>query len=106
MDFFTAMRRLGMSTRDVADAFDDFPYQVKAWDSGAETVPPAVAAAIWRWIDEQDQEIERQAASLSRITEPQLVIRRGGMNGHPFGWWDYVACQLPEEVDVMIVMVD
>lgn len=106
-EFYLATRRLGMSTQDVADMFGDFPYRVRAWELGTETAPPAVAAALWEWIDEQDHEIERQVARLSGVAEPRLVISRGGMNGHPIGWWDYVACQVPVEVDdVLIVHVD
>lgn len=102
----TAMRRLGMTTHDVADAFGVYPMVAQRWELGIRTAPMEVVAALWEWMDEQDQEIERQAARLSRLTEPDFVIHRGGMNGHPFGWWDYIACQLPEELDVRIVHVD
>lgn len=106
MEFSTAMRRLGMSTRDVADRFGVFLWVAREWESGTQTAPREVAAALWKWIDEQDREIERQAARLSRFTERRLAIRRCGMKGHPIGWWNYVACQVPEEVDVLIVYVD
>ena len=107
MEFYRAIRRLGMSTQDVADMFDIFPVVVRWWESGVETVPAAVVDAIWGWIAEQDQEIDRQIARLSGVREPQLVIRRGGMKGHPLDWWKYVACQVPVGVDdVRIVYVD
>lgn len=56
---------------------------------------------------EQQQEIDRQITRLSGVNEPELVIRRGGMDGHPLIWWQYVASQVAEAVsEVRIVYVD
>lgn len=93
-EFTLAIRRLGMSTRDVADRFGVTRWDVREWESGAETAPPVVALALWEEIDEQDQEIERQVARLSHVADPQFENRRGGMEGHPFEWWHYVARQV------------
>lgn len=93
-EFTLAIRRLGMSTRDVADAFGVTRWDVREWESGAETAPRVVALALREEIDEQDQEIERQVARLSHVADPRFENRRGGMEGHTFEWWHYVARQV------------
>lgn len=90
-EFTLAIRRLGMSTRDVADTFGVTRWDVREWESGAETAPLVVALALREEIDEQDQEIERQVARLSDVADPQFENRRGGMEGHTFKWWHHVA---------------
>lgn len=107
MEFQLAIDRLGMCARYVADKFNVFPFVVRWWQFGISTVPAAVVDAIWGWIVEQDEEIDRQITCLSGVREPQLVIRRGGMGEHPLGWWQYVACQVLVGVaEVRVVYVD
>lgn len=86
-----AIRRLGMSTREAANWLGVSRWEVEEWELGIEPVPPAVAHELWERIDEQDQEIERLAARLAGVAEPQFENRVGGMEGHTFRWWHNVA---------------
>lgn len=73
----------------------------------AHDVDNQLADRLAEHLAEQQQEIDRQITRLSGVNEPELVIRRGGMDGHPLIWWQYVASQVAEAVsEVRIVYVD